>query len=329
MDQLLSMKVFVQVAQQTGFATAARNLRMSPAAVSKYVSALEARIGARLLDRTTRRVGLTEVGRVYLDRCLECLHAFEDADAAVSELAKDPRGLLRVAAPIDFGECLQPVLAEVMIAYPCITIDLRLSNRVVDMVEEGVDVAVRAAPALDGRYVARPLARSRLAIYGSPEYFRKYGRPLKPEDLPSHRSIVFVEPKPLDEFVFVRNGRKVQVKLNSVMTTNNGDGIRGAVRRAVGLGAMPSFLASPDIKAGLIEPVLINWSLPEYTIFAVYPHRRFLSPKVRVFIEALRAAFGDGTRDPWWPEALSEIPDSKLAARCRPGRVGSDRSAKP
>jgi DNA-binding transcriptional LysR family regulator len=210
-DRLQSMKVFVRVAQHSGFAAAARELRLSPAAVSKHVTALESEIGTRLFDRTTRRVGLTEAGRVYLDRCVECFQALEDADASVSALARAPRGVLRVSAPIDFGAHLMPVIAEVMDAHPGVAIDLRLSNRVVDMVEEGIDLALRVAPALDGRYVARPLACSRLAFFAAPDYLRKHGRPRRPEDLASHRCLVFAEPRPMDEFVFVRGRRKVRV----------------------------------------------------------------------------------------------------------------------
>jgi DNA-binding transcriptional LysR family regulator len=142
MDQLQSMQVFVRVAQHMGFATAARDLQMSPGAVTKHVNALELRIGTRLFDRTTRRVGLTEAGRVYLERCLECLQALEDADASMSELAKEPAGLLRVTAPFDFRESLLPVLADVMNAHPNIVVDLRLSNRVVDMVAPCVSIVV-------------------------------------------------------------------------------------------------------------------------------------------------------------------------------------------
>lgn len=299
------MQVFVRVAQHMGFAAAARDLQLSPAAVSKHVNALESSIGTRLFDRTTRRVGLTEAGRVYLERCLECLNALEDADASMRDLAKAPTGLLRVTAPIDFGESLLPVVTGVMNAQPDIVVDLRLSNRVMDMVEEGVDVGVRIAQSLDGRYVARPLARSRLAMFGAPEYFRRHGRPRKPEDLSSHRGIVFTEPRPMQELVFARGRSKVRVKVTAVMMSNNGEALMAAARQGVGLALAPSFLARKDIEAGRIEPVLLDWSLPEYVVFAVYPHRRFVSPKVRVFLEALTASFGDGTRDPWWPEALS------------------------
>ena len=324
-DRLQGMKVFVRVAQDAGFAAAARHMRISTAAVSKHVSALESQIGARLFDRTTRRVGLTEAGRVYLERCLECLQAFEDADASVSELAKEPTGLLRVTAPIDFGESLLPVLAQVMNANPNIVVDLRLSNRVVDMVEEGIDVGVRIAPSLDGGYVARPLARTRLAIFGAPEYLRRQGRPGKPEDLASHRNLVFTEPRPMQELVFVRASREVRVKVTAVMMSNYGEALMAAARQGVGLAVAPSFLAGKDLEAGRLEPVLLDWSLPEYRVFAVYPHRRFVSPKVRVLIEALQAAFGDGTRDPWWPELLSQTGAAKATMRRHAAR-GAARS---
>src|SRR5258706_2477618 len=139
MDRVQSMEVFARVAQHMGFARAARHLRMSTASVSKHVTALEARVGTRLFDRTTRRVALTEAGRAYLERCQECLQALDDADASVGDLAGEPRGLLRLTAPIDFGETLHPVMIEVMRMHPELGIDLRLSNRVVDMVEEGFD----------------------------------------------------------------------------------------------------------------------------------------------------------------------------------------------
>ena len=170
------------------------------------------------------------------------------------------------------------------------------------MVAEGVDVGVRIAQALDGTYVARPLARSRLVVFGAPEYFNKYGRPRTPEDLSAHRNLVFAEPRPLHELVFVRGGRECRVRLNAVMTTNSGEALIGATRCAVGLTVAPSFLARDDLEAGRIEPVLLDWSLPDYHVFAVYPHRRFLSPKVKVFVAALQAKFGDGARDPWWPD---------------------------
>jgi DNA-binding transcriptional LysR family regulator len=293
MDTLQSMKVFVKVAQRSGFASAARDLRLSPASVTKHITALEGRLGARLLDRTTRRVAMTEAGHLYLERCLECLQALEDADASVSELGREPRGLLKVTAPVDFAHSLTTsVLADFMQSYPGIVVDLRLSNRTVDLVEEGVDVAVRVARVLDGTFVARPLAMSRLAVWGAPEYFRKHGRPRVPEDLASHRMLVFGEPRPMDELTFERNSRHRSVKLKPAMVSNSGEALCLAIQRGVGLGLAPSFLAKDDFEAGLIEPVLPDWTLPAFRLFALYPHRRLLSSKVRVFVEALRTAYG-------------------------------------
>jgi DNA-binding transcriptional LysR family regulator len=313
MDRLVSMQVFVRVAQHAGFAAAARDLQISPAAVSKHVSALEATLGTRLLDRTTRRVGLTEAGRVYLERCLECLHALDDADDSMRELAKAPAGFLRITAPIDFGHNIVPVLSELMAAYPSIVIDLRLSNRVMDMVEEGIDVAVRVARSLEGQFVARPFARARLGVFGSPAYLREHGRPRQPEDLVAHRNLVFTEPRPMHELVFVRPGREVRVKVSAVMMSNSGEALMASARRGIGLVVAPSFMARRDLDAGHLEPILLDWSLPEFGVFAVYPHRRFVSPKVRVLLEALIAHFGDGTYDPWWPDPIAEAVDLPAA----------------
>jgi DNA-binding transcriptional LysR family regulator len=294
------MKVFVQVAQQSSFAAAARTLRISTATASKRVAALEARVGARLFDRTTRRVRLTEAGRVYFDHCIECLHAIDDADASVSELTKTPRGSIRISAPIDFGDHLMPVITEVMNAHPNLAVDVRLTNRVVDMIEEGIDLAVRVASSLDGHYVARPLARTRLGLFAAPAYLAKHGRPQRPEDLTQHKNIVFTEPRPRDELVFTRNRRKVSVKVRAILTGNHAAALQIAVRNGVGLAMMPSFVASRDLQNGSIVPVLCDWALPTLQVFAVYPHRRFLSPKVKAVVETLRAVFGDGSRDPWW-----------------------------
>ena len=249
-----------------------------------------------------------------MERCLECLHSLEEAEAAVSELTKTPKGGLRVTAPIDFGEHLMPVLADVMNAHPDVVVDLRLTNRVVDMIEEGIDVGVRVAAALDGHYIARPLARTRLAIFGAPAYFAKHGRPERPEDLEHHKNIVFTEPKPRDELVFARNGRQVRLKVRATLTGNHAAALQIAVQKGVGLAMMPSFVAARDLRAGSIEPVLTDWSLPSLHVFAVYPHRRFLSSKVKVVVEALRAAFGDGSRDPWWPSGNPSSRGTKRSA---------------
>lgn len=318
MDTLESMKVFVRVAQRSGFAPAARELRMSPASVTKHVAAIEERLGVRLFDRTTRHVALTEVGRAYLERCLECLQAVADADASVTALADTPRGVLRVTAPIDLQRHVAASVSRFVREAPHVTVDLRLSNRAVDLVEEGVDVAIRVAPALDGQYVARPLATLRLAVVACPDYFRRHGRPRSPADLESHRAVVFVEPRPRTEWLFTRAGREVRATLKPVLLSNGGEAILTAVVEGVGLTVAPSFLVGEHLADGRLEAALLDWSIaPTMRAFAIYPHRRFLSPKVRVFVETLRAMYGDGTRDPWWPVALDASPPRAQARKRR------------
>jgi DNA-binding transcriptional LysR family regulator len=305
-DLLHNMKVFVRVAQRSSFAAAARELRMSPGAVTKNIAALEEHLGTRLLDRTTRHVGMTEAGHLYLERCQECLQAVEDADASMSALSTEPRGRLRVTAPVDLGPLLMnTVIAPFMANHPGVIVDLRLSNRTLDLVEDGIDVAVRVARSLDGQHVARPLAVTHLGVWGSPAYLRKHGRPRTPAELGRHRNLVFFAGRPLDEWVFERQGRQQKVKLEPTLVCDNGEVLLSGARRGLGLTIAPSILTGADLAAGRLEPVLTDWSLPPFRLFAIYPHRRFVSPKVRSFVDALRAAYGDGAQDPWWPDAAS------------------------
>lgn len=292
MDTLQGMRVFARVAQRAAFARAARELGMSPAAVTKHVAALEARLGARLLDRTTRTVSVTEAGRVYLERCLACLQAFDDAEASVGDVAGEPHGRLRVSAPIDLQRQLPAIVAAFTTAHPRVQVDLRLSNRVVDLVDEHVDLAIRVAGALDGDFVARPLARFRLRLLAAPAYLRAHGRPRRPADLAAHRAIVFVEPRPWDHLTLRRRGRRTRARLTAAVTTNVGEVVRGALLTGAFIGVIPEFLVRDDVDAGRLEPLLDDWDVePDARIWAVYPHRRFVSAAVRAFVEALRAGF--------------------------------------
>src|SRR5262249_23457267 len=308
MDSLRMMRVFGRVAQRASFAAAAEDLGMSRASVTKHVAAIEERLGARLLDRTTRSVSVTEAGRVYLERCLECLQAYSDSEAAIGGLTAEPKGRLRLAAPFDFNRHLATLVSQFMKAYPAIEIDLRLSNRTLDMVDEGIDVYLRITNSIDAELIARPLATTRVGLWGARAYFRKHPRPRTPSDLAQHRFAVFNEPPLLDEWVFERNGRRSKVRLRPAMVANSGDLLVSTVCSGVALAVIPSFLLPPG-HAKLIEPVLLDWSLGQRGVYAVYPHRRFVPSKVRAFVEFLRTVLGDGSRDPWWPAAIP-IPGS-------------------
>lgn len=315
------MRVFARVAQRASFAAAAEDLRMSRASVTKHVAAIEERHGVRLLDRTTRSVSVTEAGRVYLERCLECLQAYDDSEAAIGGLGAQPRGLLRVAGPFDFNRHLPRLVAQFMNAHPAIDLELLLSNRTLDMVDEGIDVYVRITNSLPPDVVARPLAITRLGVWGAPAYFRKHGRPRTPGELSEHRFALFNEPPLLDEWLFERQGRRTKVRLKPRLVSNAGEGHMAAVCEGVTLGVIPSFLLPADHRKRL-EPLLLEWSLGHRGIYAVYPHRRFVPAKVRAFVDFLRAALGDGTIDPWWPAAIP-VPGSR---RIR-ARAGARRSS--
>ncbi len=297
------LRVFTRVAQRASFSAAAEDLRMSRASVTKHVAATEERLRVRLLDRTTRSVSLTEAGRVYLEHCLGCLQAYEDSEAAMSGLSAEPKGLLRVAAPFDLDRHLPPLIARFMQAYPAIDLDLRLSNRTLDMVDESIDVYVRITNSLSPDVVARPLAVTRLAVWGTPRYFREHGRPRAPANLTRHRFALFNEPPLLDEPVFERRGKRTKVRLKPGIVANSGVSLIAAVSAGVVLGVIPSFLL-PRVPTKLLEPVLLEWSLGHRGVFAVYPHRRFVPAKVRAFVDFLRTALGDSSRDPWWPATV-------------------------
>ncbi|HEU0203361.1 MAG TPA: LysR family transcriptional regulator [Burkholderiaceae bacterium] len=319
MDTLTSMRVFARVAERGSFAAAARELRISTAAVTKHVSVLERRVGTRLLDRTTRSVGLTEAGRVYYEHCLEALQAVEDAEAAVGALAGAPRGTLAVTAPIDFGNlCLAPLVAAFLATAPDVSLKLQLTNRVVDLIEEGLDIAIRIARTLDGRLVARPLASSRLLVWASPAYLEKHGAPRTPADLEAHPFVMFSEPTSFDELRFERDDDVTVVKCHGRFVSNSAEAVRTLARAGAGLALLPTFNLGDDMARGALVPLLTEWRLGTLTISAVYPHRRLLAPKVRAFVEFLVAHYGgDPERDPWWQPTALRVPLPASSSRAR------------
>lgn len=298
------MRVFSRVAQRASFAAAAEDLRMSRASVTKHVAALEEKHGVRLLDRTTRSVSMTEAGRAYLERCLECVQAYDDSEAALGGLATEPKGRLRVVAPFDLSRHLPDILARFMAEHPAIDLDLRLSNRTLDMVDEGADVYIRVSNALERDSIARRLATTRFGLWGSRSYFRKHARPRTLADLTEHRFALFNEPPILDKWTFVRHRKRTTVTLRPAVVANSGEMLAAAVCNGVALAVLPSFVLPSD-RIAQLERVLPEWSIGERGVYAVYPHRRFVPSKVRAFVEFFRTALGDGTRDPWWPTARS------------------------
>lgn len=302
MDRLLAMEAFVRAADGRSFSLAARQMRLSKSVVSRQIAALEAALGARLLQRTTRTLTLTEAGRLYLDRARRVLAEVEDAERSVGQLSDAPRGQLRVSAPMSFGFLhLAPAIPAFLARHPDVTIDMSLTDRFVDLVEEGFDVAVRIGRLRDSSLIARRLAPSRLVVCGSPDYFARRGVPRTPADLAGHECLHNTNIP--EQWSFALPGGGVQmVDITARLSANNGDALQAAAREGAGLVYLPSFIVGRDLQAGRLRSVLDEFTMVGATVNAVYPHARHLSPKVRVFVDFLAERFGP---EPYWDAPLS------------------------
>ncbi|CAH2602201.1 LysR family transcriptional regulator [Rhodovastum atsumiense] len=294
MDRLAAMAAFLRVVERGSFTAAAEDLRLSRAMVSKHIQDLEQHLGARLLNRTTRKVSLTEAGRVYFERGTQVLADLAETEAAVGELQARPRGRLRINAPLSFGLLhLGDAVADYMAAEPEVTVELTLNDRVVDLVEEGYDVAVRIARLTDSSLIARRLAPCRLVVCAAPAYLARHGRPLHPHDLTGHDCLSYSYDPGRDDWRFDGPQGAVAVTVRGRLRTNNGDVLRSAALRGAGIARLPSFIVGPDLAAGRLVPLLCGYRVPELGIHAVYPHSRHLSAKVRSFVDFLAPRFGE------------------------------------
>ena len=299
MDSLTDIAVFVQVVDTGSFTATAEKLGLSKSVVSKYVTRLEDRLGARLLNRTTRRLSLTEVGRAFYERSQQGLREIEEAEAEVSRLQGAPRGVLRLNSPMTFGILhIAPALPDFLALYPDLSVDMSLDDRRVDLVEEGFDLAIRIGELPDSSLVARRLGPCRHVVCGAPGYFKRHGVPRTPEDLRDHNAITFKYQDSPREWHFVSpNGGVIRVPVSGSIQMNNSLGLREALLREVGLMLTPTFVVGVDIKAGRLQVVLSEYRALEVSIYAVYPQRRHLSPKVRGFVEFMGNRISDS---PYW-----------------------------
>ncbi len=299
LDRLRALEVFVEVVKRDGFARAAEALDTSPANVTRYISDLEAHLGARLLNRTSRKMSLTESGEALFERAKSILDEMADAESIVSSATLQPRGLLRINAPISFGILhLAPLWPQFMLKYPDVELDISLVDRVVDIVEEGYDLAIRISRSGSSSNAARKLATSHNFLCASPEYLQKYGAPTTPADLAQHQCIGYTYAPNGDQWVLTdANKQEHSVKISFVMHANNGDTIRAAALQGVGIARCPTFLSGEDLRTGKLVRVLPDFHLPDIDVLALYPSRRHLSAKVRVMIDFLANAF-KGT-PPW------------------------------
>ncbi|MGA8262359.1 MAG: LysR family transcriptional regulator [Arenicellales bacterium] len=297
MDTIDGMRTFAAVAGEGSFSRAAERLDMSPQLASKYVALLEDRLGVRLLNRTTRRLSLTEAGRAYFDRVRQVLADIDEMEHAVGDLTGRARGILRINAPMSFGQHhLTPAIAEYQTAQPEVEVELTLNDRFVDIVSEGFDVAIRIGKLEESSLVARRLAPVELAVCGAPEYFRRRGVPETPEDLAGHDCLRYAYAPDFYRWRFERGGRTHNVRINGTFSSNNGDALRAAAVAGKGIIFQPRFIVDEEIRAGRLETVLDDYHGETLYIHAVYAHRQYLSAKVRTFVDFLAGYLGT---PPW------------------------------
>ena len=293
MDRLRAMEVFVEIVRRNGFAKAAEALDTSPANVTRYLNDLEAHLGTRLLNRSSRRMSLTESGEALYERARAILEDVAEAEALSSMATLHPRGTLRINAPVSFGVLhLAPLWPRFLARHPDIELDVALSDRVVDIVEEGYDMAIRISCVTANTHAARKLAASRNVVCASPDYVRRRGMPHTPDDLLEHDCIGYRYSATADEWHFLdAGGRAHAVKVPCVMHTNNGDTARTAAIGGAGVIWQPQFIVGADLWEGRLVEVLPGYRMPDIDILALYPSRRHLSAKVRVMIDFLVESF--------------------------------------
>lgn len=299
MDRLRALAVFAKVVEQGSFARAASRLGLSTSAVSRDVAELEAHLGARLLNRTTRRMSLTEAGRAFHERAVQLLFDLEEAEATVTAGAIAPRGTLRLTCAIAFGERhIAPAIAEFAARHDALRFDVELSDRMVDLVEEGFDLAVRVGAAESQAVVARRIGATELVCCAAPGYLARYGLPRTPADLARHRCLGYAYLATRDTWRFTdARGAVHEVRIAGPLESNNGGFNASIARAGMGIALEPDFIVGEDIRAGALVRILPAYAPPSSLIYAVYPSRRHLSAKVRAFVDFLALRFAKEA--PW------------------------------
>lgn len=293
MDTLTRMRAFIDVVEAEGFSAAARKIGRSKALLSKYVRELEDELGALLLNRTTRQFSLTETGHTYYKRASEIVREIDSLAENVRDSAGDVRGRIKLSAPRTFSDApIGHSLIDFAKAHPDIVLDINLDDRFVDLVEEGFDVAIRITRLEDSSLIARRLAPFSINICGAPELIERVGRPEKPQDLTKLPCLIDTNGRWLTNWPFMReNGEMFSVPVSGPIEVNSPLTTRAAAIAGLGFATLPDFIAGPSVESGELEVVLPDWTPRGGGIFAVYPHRRYLPAKIRVFVDYLAQWF--------------------------------------
>jgi DNA-binding transcriptional LysR family regulator len=300
MDSLNAMEVFVRVVQSGSFSEAARALSLTPSAVSKQVSRLEDRLGARLINRTTRRLGLTEEGTAFFDRAQRILADVSEAEQAVTHLHGAPRGTLKLNAPVVFGRMhIAPLIPAFLQQHREVRLDFTVNDRFVDLLEEGLDLVIRIGELKDSSLIARRLATNRRVVVAAAEYLEKHGRPERPRDLAAHNCLIYLYRSTKNLWQFDGPEGPESVEVRGDVETNNAEVILELVRSGQGIALLPTWLVGQCLRGGHLLQVLKGYAAADSQIYAVYPPGRHLSPKVRAFVDHLVQHF---KTSPLWRE---------------------------
>ncbi|WP_445364383.1 LysR family transcriptional regulator [Microbulbifer sp. ANSA003] len=301
METIAAIPIFVTVAETGGFSPAAKLLGISKSAVSKRITQLELQLGVKLLHRTTRKLSLTEAGEHFYEHARIAYKSAKDAQDAVLQLQGEPRGRLRINAPMSFGRLhLAPLIPVFMKRYPEISIDMVLDDKVVDLVGEGFDIAIRGGDLPDTSLIARKLAPLKSVLCASPSYLKEFGEPTELEQLSAHNCLVFTYSRDVKEWGFIKDNHLHTIEVKGNYQVNNSEALREALLQGVGIGRLPTFVAGPDIEAGKLTPLFEEYQMPAKSIYAVFPERQFMPAKVRAFIDFAIEYFGGDT--PYWDQ---------------------------
>ena len=289
MDKLTGMSVFVRVAKAGSFAAGASEMGISRAMATKHIMQLESSLGTRLFNRTTRSLNLTDVGASYLERCQQVLLDIDEMEAAVTHLQTEPRGVLKISAPPVIGAThITRAVAEFLKIHPDLKVDMILQSSPIDLIDEGIDIAIYLGDLDDTSMVARKLASSSMVVCGSPDYLARHGIPYTPEDLYNHSCLINWASSPRSKWKFKGKSGYTTINVSGRMQSNVADANRIAAVNGLGLVMLATYVVGRDIEKGKLIPVLENYTLPPLDIHAVYPHRKYLSAKVRRFLDFLQ-----------------------------------------
>jgi DNA-binding transcriptional LysR family regulator len=298
MDRLDEINAFTAVAEARSFTQGARKLGVSSAQASKLVARLENRLGARLLNRTTRDVSLTDTGRAYLDRARDLLQGFDELETSVRDSSRGPSGTLKISAPVSFGKShLTPALLAFASGCNAVSLDVSLSDRMVNLVEEGFDAAVRIGHLSDSSLVAKRLAPVRLVTCASPDYLARAGTPAALEDLAGHEAIIDTNAREPTLWRFGPHNDLREVRVHGRLRFNGAEPCIAAAVAGFGIAHSPAFAAAEELRAGRLVPILCNFEPDLIHVYAVYPHARHLAAKVRAFVDFLAARYAG---EPEW-----------------------------